>query len=198
MALLSLDDIGMEAAQCGKCGREFSVSTVGRKEENCPECQPDTTQRFYDSIMSGMLGWTDYESLAFLCAVLRAVQKIEHAAHWRASYESHLLFQRLYEGISDEIDDVGEKCIGFGAEVVCDTLDMTAIEQLVITRGQGIITDLSSCIFFEEMLVEVIDIVFDTLKESGLFTEGIGNMLAGMRDNHEKSLYLLKRRAENH
>ena len=198
MAILNLDDIGMQTVKCCGCSREFAVSSIGNRETICSECQPGTVKRFYDEIMNNVMNWSDFESLAFLVAVLRAVQKVEHSAHWRASYESHLLFQRLYEGISEEIDSVGEKCIGFGAEAVCNTLDMTAIEQLTIARGQGIMTDLSMCIFFEDMIVEVIDIIFDNLKESGLYTEGIGNMLAGMRDNHEKSLYLLKRRAQNH
>ena len=136
--------------------------------------------------------------MTVLLGVMKVAQKAIHGAHWRASGESsygdHTLLQRLYELYSDEIDDVGEKAIYLGEESVCSVMLVTCIEMLLAGRAQGILTDMSTCIFYESVVVDTLDRVWDTLVDNEMFTEGIGNMLAQFRDTHEKSLYLLKRR----
>jgi DNA-binding ferritin-like protein len=71
-------------------------------------------------------------ALSRLVALLRAVQLLHHTAHWQTAgatfYGDHLLYERLYTGITEEYDSLGEKTVylaGVGA------VDAVAQAQLV-------------------------------------------------------------------
>ena len=61
--------------------------------------------------------------LKALLSCLRALRMSHHTAHWQVKgtpfYGDHLLFERLYTAIDDEIDGLGEKMVSkYGADSV--------------------------------------------------------------------------------
>jgi DNA-binding ferritin-like protein len=63
-----------------------------------------------------------YADLAVWLAFLRALGMIHHSHHWqtmgKSFYGDHLLYERFYKAIQDEVDTVGEKVIGLDSPVL--------------------------------------------------------------------------------
>ena len=136
-------------------------------------------------------------ALSRLVALLRAVQLLHHTAHWQTagatSYGDHLLFERLYSGMTEEYDRLGEKTVylaGVGA------VDAVAQAQLVAGFVAGFSgADLVHRAYSAEMtLQEEIEECRATLGESGELPIGLDNFLQGIADSHETACYLLKQR----
>ena len=118
------------------------------------------------------------------------------SAHWQTKgsefYADHLLFQRLYEGIREEIDNVGEKLVGvYGEQYVDFSLRLASINKLsdfldIIQNQQAFIsTGIAIEIKLQDLLQEV---------DSGTFSAGVKDLFAGIANSHEGHLYLLKQR----
>lgn len=159
------------------------------------------------SIDNLMTQWSSkrYGQLAVLLAALRMVYMIHQQNHWivkgQTSYEDHLLFQRLYETVNDEIDTVAEKCIGVSDDsalvnlelqlkTVYQMLKSLAATNTVLTQNEVVKKSLS----VEYTFLKLCDVVSDSLEGQGLLTQGIDNMIAGIADVHESHVYLLKQR----
>jgi DNA-binding ferritin-like protein len=154
-----------------------------------------------------MTQWSSkrYGALAVLLAGLRMTFLVHQQNHWivqgQTSYEDHLLFQRLYETIDDEIDTVAEKCIGVSddIELVNVELQLKTIYQMLkklagsnsVLNAQDVI---KKSLSVEYTLLKLCDVVKETLDVNGLLTNGIDNMIDGIYDVHEGHIYLLKRR----
>ncbi len=130
---------------------------------------------------------------------LHALAVSTQSAHWRAIgenfYSDHLLYQRMYEEILKEIDEVGEKFVGMnGDESILDprklmSASVSATQQM-ITAGDLASTLLSAQKNFLNRVLALSKI----LEASGKYTPGIENMLDGIIDRHEGHIYLLQRR----
>jgi len=118
------------------------------------------------------------------------------SAHWQTKgsefYADHLLFQRLYEGVRGEIDNVGEKLVGvYGDQYVDFSLRLASINKLSdflevhqnqqFFIGTGIMIEVK----LQDLLQEV---------DSGTFSAGVKDLFAGIANDHEGHLYLLKQR----
>lgn len=149
--------------------------------------------------MSRLASW-DYKgdpqgALRCLLETLLAVQWLHRNNHWNVrgqrSYGDHLLFQRIYESIDDEVDGLAEKMIGIfgpcyptvaGAQDVFqgwyDTFPSSTMEQ-------------HSC-NAELYVIRSFVQVYDGLKEAGHMTLGLDDFLMSAASNHETNLYLLR------
>ena len=137
--------------------------------------------------------------LVALLATLRAMQVFYHSAHWQASganaYGTHLLFERLYLGVLDQIDTLGEKLVGlFGSGVVDASAIAAAVPgQIGSWAGDD---NLARGIAAETALQASIRETYDTLKASDQLPAGLDDFLLSVADDHDTNLYLLTQAAK--
>jgi DNA-binding ferritin-like protein len=132
------------------------------------------------------------EALQKLFCQLRALGWCHLTAHWQASgttaYQNHLLFERLYEATTKEIDPFAEKLVDtFGPETVSPVkmaLGMARYVQLSHGAGEPIPAALEAEQRFQRDLKAVLD--------AGGLTVGMENFLQGVADTHDAHTYLLK------
>lgn len=149
-------------------------------------------------------GGTPYCQLSVALVHLKYLYALHQNHHWTVMgdpyYGDHLLFQRLYDGILPEIDMVAEKAIGLGCT---DNVDLQIVNsqvlKLICGQGSAVMipqsTDLAKKSLMAEMnFLAVMKHLCDSLKECGLMTHGLDNLLAGIEDKHEGHIYLLKQR----
>jgi len=138
--------------------------------------------------------------LTGLLAHLRALHWCYWTAHWQAkgdpAYGDHLLYQRLYEGMVDEIDGLAEKCVAyFGEKAVCPNAQIVTAAHLVqqIHENGDLATGLQMS---EEVLQRVIRELRDRLSEGGELSVGLEDYLGGLANAHETNQYLLGQRLQ--
>lgn len=160
------------------------------------------------TLVASMLGSSNepYFQLHVVLAFLRYLNVLHQTNHWTASgdpyYGDHQLFQRLYSSTNEEIDSIAEKAVGLGSPQLVNVEDqiksMLMIQEscrrhFVIPRPDDLV-DMS--FVAEATFLCAMKMVCDSLKADGLMTHGLDNLLAGIEDTHEGSLYLLKQRSQ--
>jgi len=142
------------------------------------------------------------QSMLGLLATLRALFQIHQNAHWLSrgvpSYGDHLLFQRLYEGIADEIDGLAEKMIGvYDIEIdVMQQADQVA-DIMTIFESHDEELDLASrSLRAETLFLEFLQRVYARLDDEGELTMGLDDFLPAVASLHETHVYLLKQRTK--
>jgi DNA-binding ferritin-like protein len=152
------------------------------------------TKKLSSSSKEGMI------ILTSVLALLRAMHWSHWTTHWQVKadpfYGDHLLFQRLYEGLVDDIDTLAEKVVAFyGAEAV------KAVVQIDISKAFLEIAPKDGCpikkgMFLEDLLQRVLKAAYKALKDSGDLTLGLDDYLMALANKHETNVYLIKRRLE--
>ena len=136
--------------------------------------------------------------MGFYIAFLRALYLFYQNAHWQSngpgSYSNHLMFQRLYENVLKEIDDVAEKSIAlFDNEV----LDLSKQNEMIfkilskysVKSNDFVITGIE----FEKAFQDVAIRILNELKEQNKLSKGLENKILGQLDSSENPrCYLLK------
>jgi DNA-binding ferritin-like protein len=148
-----------------------------------------------------------YYQLHVMLSFLRYLYLLHQTNHWTASgdpyYGDHLLFERLYNTTVEEIDAIGEKAVGLGSPRLVNLKDqlnlVTCIQEsnhrhYIIPRPDELV---DSSLVAEATFLCSMKMICDSLKSNGLMTHGLDNLLAGVEDKHEGSLYLLKQRAQS-
>jgi DNA-binding ferritin-like protein len=144
--------------------------------------------------------------LAALLAFLRGESMVHQAHHWQSkgenSYGDHLLFERLYNGVIEDVDKLAERMVGMGQPVLANPLlHAKYVSAVVQTFYTGAGPDPSSN---EHVLISLraalrtlvlIKIIYGSLEQKGLLSHGTDNLLQGIADKHEEHVYLLKQRA---
>lgn len=153
-------------------------------------------------------GSIHYGHLSVLLAHLRFLDVLHHQHHWVArgenSYSDHLLFQRLYEDIREEIDSVAERAIGLGdVETVDLQLQIQSLYAITKECDGGTSTVGSSVgqlaqksLAAEYTFLKILDSIKSQLDANGLLTYGLDDLLAEIAGKHEEHVYLLRQRVE--
>jgi len=149
-------------------------------------------------------GSVQYPQLSVLLVHLKYLAMLHQNHHWTTKgdpfYGDHLLFSRLYDAVADEIDSVAEKAVGLGSTANVDlTLQTSQVMKLIngysmqSTIPQG--SELAKKSHNAEMtFLKVTERLVESLRESGLLTRGLDNLIAGIEDTHESHCYLLKQK----
>lgn len=152
-----------------------------------------------------------YSELAAIVAMLKSLNTITQSFHWKTSGESflgdHLLFQKIYEGVLPQIDSVGEKIVGLGSGVLANPLSIeqgsTAFTRLVVENqsikiGSNSEADkmFRTAGYAVAIFIETVEGFMKDMDKKGYLTIGLENLLAGILDEHETFLYLLKQRTK--
>ena len=135
--------------------------------------------------------------MGVLLATLRAAYQIHQNAHWQASgpayYGDHLLYQRLYETVAEEIDQVGEKLVGvYGAHI--DPLRQSEMVASFVAEIKGADFVMRS-LRAEKTLVSFLSVLHSDLDERGLLSLGMDDFLGSLASSHEDHVYLLSQRS---
>lgn len=136
------------------------------------------------------------EPLQAVFSALRALHWFHWTNHWQSSgngaYARHLLFERLYTGVVDEIDGLAEKMVAaFGNEAV---EPLGSISQATLwlekwTEGPDV---LARALEAEQDVQGVLQGVYDSIKESGGMTLGLDDFIMATANAHETNVYLLQ------
>ena len=135
-----------------------------------------------------------------LLAYLRAMHWVHWTNHWQVKgdpqYGDHLLFQRMYEAIPTEIDDLAEKLVAmFGPEAVDAPLQVTRTQAAIQEIFERAPDDIfNRALSMEENLQQMVKTIFDAAEGSGNLSLGMNDYLAALANAHETNVYLLKQR----
>jgi DNA-binding ferritin-like protein len=141
--------------------------------------------------------------LGSLLACLRAAHQAHWTAHWTAEganfYSDHQLFDRLYSGITGEIDGLAEKIVAlYGSAGVALPEQMIEMAQYIVKWTSTHPTNLvrrSQTI--EADIQMAIDTTRKALEAEGNMSLGMDNFLQGLADAHETPQYLLGQRLKD-
>jgi len=149
-------------------------------------------------------GGIPYPQISVAIVHLKYLYALHQNHHWTAMgdpfYGDHLLFQRLYEATVNEIDGLAEKAIGLGCTANVD-LQLQHSQLLKLITGLGSAStipresDLARKSLSAELnFLSTMKQICESIREYGMMTHGLDNMLAGIEDRHEGHVYLLKQR----
>lgn len=136
--------------------------------------------------------------LSRLLALLRVQRLHYQTAHWQAEgssfYGDHLLFERLYEAVEDEIDTLAEKMVAFfGPESVRlddNWSEMTMFVESIGSQGNPVDVSLA----FEELFLDEVETVYEEMSDANEMSLGLDDFLMAMSNDHEEHVYLLRQR----
>jgi len=152
-------------------------------------------------------GGVPYPQLSVLLVHLRFLAMIHQTHHWIVKgdpfYSDHLLFQRLYDGVASEIDDIAEKVVGLGMTTNVD-LTMQCAQVYKLVQGYGMSSTIPQqnelarrSLLAEMNFIATLNILVEMLRETSTMTYGLDNVLSGIADKHEENFYLLKQRVSH-
>jgi DNA-binding ferritin-like protein len=139
---------------------------------------------------------------------MRTVHLYHQHAHWiskgSAYYGDHLLFERLYEDLTVEIDALAERAVGLsGDDAVCPIIVTGAAfrnlnKLLPDFDAAGHPDDIvRAALRIERYFLKGTKSLYEDLKSSGRITLGFDDMLMEIYSNHETNVYLLQQRLKS-
>ena len=141
------------------------------------------------------------KNFAVYVTYLRGLYLLHQNHHWQVKdskfYGNHLLFQRLYEEVSVQIDKAAEKCIGHFGPQVLNLADQSEYLQSVIQSFEVSLSPnselaLKSSLRAEENFQKISNALYDLLKKTGDLTFGLDDFIMAGVGASEDRCYLLK------
>ena len=138
--------------------------------------------------------------LAVFLAYTEALQIVHHSHHWQTNgqifYADHLLYEKLYTGVLEDIDPIGEKLIGLSKEPKL-TNYFHRVE--VLKHFLEACTDSSKSyievsLVAEKTYIAACEKIMKAFEKANLLTPGLEQMLGNILDKHEGFVYLLEQR----
>jgi len=147
----------------------------------------------------------DEEMLMKYLAFVLAVRDMYQSFHWGTSgskfYEDHLLFERLYNSLSEESDSIAEKFVGLCSPNVacpvklsrqrCEVYENIMDDLQIAEGGKSLIL---RAMYAEQCFLKVSETIYDKLEDSGSLTLGLDDLLASVYSAHEDNIYFLKQK----
>lgn len=136
--------------------------------------------------------------LCNLLALLRAQYMSYQTSHWQqagvAYYGNHLLFQRLYESVTDQVDQLAEKIVGYLGAPPVDLGPQARLVSQYAARWNAV----QDChhkrgLQSEQDCQEAIKAAYDGIKAAKAMTLGLDDWLMATANAHEENQYLLQR-----
>lgn len=135
--------------------------------------------------------------MQMLLAFLRGVHWSHWTAHWQAkgqpSYGDHLLMERLYNSVEEEIDTLAEKIVGeFGSEAVDQVDQAKYMLQSLMSFSEK--DPIKRSLLVEEMTQDFLKSVYNLLDSMNTMSLGLDDFIMSIANSHETNLYLLRQR----
>jgi DNA-binding ferritin-like protein len=134
---------------------------------------------------------TPLPALQRVLAILRAQHWFYYSQHWQATnYQSHLLFQRLYESLPEQFDGLAEKLVGLFGKPAVDALPAMQSAVEAVAAWATFPDQLQAALQSESDLRGAILSALESVADNpGV---GLDNFLRGVIDDHETNWYLLR------
>ena len=169
--------------------------------------EADMMSEFLEDVDSDFLEKTavPQEVLLEYLSAMRTLHLYHQHAHWiskgSAYYGDHLLFERLYNSSTGEIDGLAERAVGLsGDDAVCP-IKVTGVafrnlnKLLPNFEPSGHPDDIvRGALKIERYFLKATSSLHEELKSSGKITLGLDDLLMELYSAHESNVYLLKQR----
>jgi len=137
-----------------------------------------------------------------LLAFMKAMHWIHWTNHWQVRgipyYGDHLLFERLYEAMQDEIDTLAEKLVAGYGEYIVDSQEQSALTAQMILWATDTEGDLyERALYIEQVLQGMLKEIFSLMEERDELSLGMNDYLAALANAHETNIYLLQQRLKS-
>lgn len=133
--------------------------------------------------------------LRVLLALLKAQVIVFQDAHWEvrgpAFYGDHLMFQRLYEGVQEHLDQLAEKMVALYGPSAVNAKRITALALRWVERWSEVSSFHERALQAEADFVSTADKVYDLLQAENALSLGMDDYLAATASDHETYQYLL-------
>lgn len=134
------------------------------------------------------------EQLQDLLSLLHFIYWHYNTSHWQVNgdsyYEKHLLFQRLYEKMQENIDDLAEKLVSYFDS---DSVDLNKIVSISL-KFSSLFKDkdlIQKSIDIENYFQDYLSKLYNSLKKNNKLTLGLDDFIMSLANDHEANLYLL-------
>ena len=140
------------------------------------------------------------ELMAQYVGTLRGLSIVHQQAHWTCQgdtyYGDHLLFDRLYNSVSDNVDTCAEKLVGvFGAEYLELDSHMESAHKFVKFAMKYKELD-ERCMAAEKAFLSFSKELYDNLEKMDALTLGLDDLIMSISSEHETNVYLLGQRGK--
>ena len=137
--------------------------------------------------------------LQMLLACLRAAHLVHWTSHWQVKgqpfYGDHLLMDKIYNSLTEEIDTLAEKIVGyFGPEAVEPVAQIELMTMGIKLLCAEASDPISRASVIEECLQEIFARTYDNLKDKGCMSLGLDDFIMATANSHETNVYLLRQR----
>lgn len=127
-------------------------------------------------------------------SLLRAQSWLYQTLHWQVKgkdfYENHLLFERLYGGLGEEIDTLAEKLVGYyGSEAVSANESIEKAQKWL--SGWRDSDPITAALGAEKQLQALLRKTYDTMSQKKELSLGLDDFIMALASAHETNLYLL-------
>lgn len=144
------------------------------------------------------------QKLATVLNQMHALRFCYQTLHWgSADYEEHLLYQRLYESIEEDLDTLAEKMVGLGGDFAAYAINTRLqaeetryrIEEFGFLYGDaedGIPDKAARMLAAEQKFQQHIQDTYEEYKAAGFMPLGLDDFLMSLSSKHDTNIYLLK------
>lgn len=161
--------------------------------------RPSST-RVATSFLMGSEVWRREASeghLKSLLGLLHGLYWLHWTLHWSVRgdpfYADHLLFERAYKGMVDEIDTLAEKMVQvYGREAVAVDGHFSVAGAWLAQWGDP--DPIGRALGAERDLQKAVKDTYESLKSTGGLSLGMDDFLMSVANAHETNLYLLQQR----
>lgn len=137
------------------------------------------------------------DQLTELLIKLRLLSMYYQTAHWTVKgslfYQDHLLFERLYSTVSEEIDGVAERAIGVTGDR--SVVNLPEILEKVLDASKKLRYEPRENVEFIQEALDLENDLISFLEDSAKGVSlGVNDLMASIASTHESNIYLLKQR----
>jgi DNA-binding ferritin-like protein len=131
-------------------------------------------------------------------ASLKAARDHYQEAHWCSCgdsfYGDHLLYERLYESVEEEMDGFAERMIGLYGPECFDGGDHHRMSHRMSDEWRSTQGYAQRSLKVERTIISLINSLKHAHEKAGQMTLGLDDYLPAVASNHEDHLYLIKQR----
>lgn len=134
-------------------------------------------------------------------SLLKALQAYYQHAHWISKgetfYGDHLLFERLYGSVNEQIDSLAEKMVALGGDHYVCVRTVMRMTSEILEKIPEMVEDTvglelaQSALKLEKKFLSSTKNLYNKLKEDGSLSLGLDDMLMALYNAHEGNVYLL-------
>ena len=131
--------------------------------------------------------------LASLLGLFRATQWNHLTSHWQSGYGTHLMFERMYGKVVEEIDTLAEKIVGSFGNHAVDAQNQAVIMGAFLARWD-MADPIERGLAVERTVQVTLKLCREALDNLGQLSLGMDDFLASAASDHDTHIYLLQQR----